>query len=58
MNFNKNARVFVTLSLCSAILTAPTLSSANSGTESAVSKNSTAVENVSKNPKAGLTTGK
>ncbi|MCM3788923.1 amidase family protein [Domibacillus indicus] len=57
MNFNKNAKVFVTLSLCSAILTAPTLSSANSGTESAISKNSTAVENVLKNPQAGLATG-
>jgi amidase len=57
MKFSKSARTFVTLSLCSTILTIPTLVQANGNAEAAISKNPTAIENVLKNPKAGLATG-
>jgi amidase len=57
MNFRRKSKTFVTLSLCGAILTIPSLASANGNAELAISKNPTAVENVQKNPKAGLATG-
>ncbi|MDC3416633.1 amidase family protein [Aquibacillus salsiterrae] len=58
MKFNQTAKTFVTVSVCSAILTMPTLSyAANGNAESAISKNQTAVENVLKNPNAGQSTG-
>jgi amidase len=57
MKFRKSTKTFVTYSLCSAILAIPTLALADGNAESAISKNPTAVENVLKNPQAGLATG-